>query len=156
MSYTLRLATKNDIPILAKLRIDFIKEVHQNPNDLDLNNHKELLINYFQTNMENDTFLAWLAEDENSNIIAISGMVIVSKVPQLWNPMGKESYIFNMYTIPAWRKMGIGSALLEKLLEESKARGISHIDLHASDLGRSVYEKYGFRPNKHYMFLWHE
>ncbi|NHJ49580.1 MAG: GNAT family N-acetyltransferase [Asgard group archaeon] len=154
MAFTLRLATLDDIPKLVELRIEFIKEAHQNPFNVDLDNHRNLLTDYFQTQMKDETFLAWIAEDENENIVAISGLVIVSKVPQLWSPTGKESYIFNMYTIPAWRRKGIGSALLEKLLEESKARGINHVDLHASDLGKAVYEKYGFRPNKHYMSLW--
>jgi GNAT superfamily N-acetyltransferase len=117
---------------------------------------KEHLSYYFKESMQNETLIVWLAEDEQKQIISTSALVIVQKVPQTWNLSGKESYIFNMYTLPSWRRKGIGSALLEKLLEESKARGIKHIDLHATDLGRAVYEKYGFKPNKHYMNLWLE
>ena len=156
MSFTLRLATKDDIPELIELRIKFLKEVHSNPSEEELESIQEHLKRYFQKSMKDGTFLAWLAVDENGDVIATSGLVIVSKVPQTWNPTGKESYIFNMYTIPSWRRKGIGSTLLEKLLEESKARGIHHVDLHASELGRSVYEKFGFKTNKHYMNLWLE
>lgn len=62
----------------------------------------------------------------------------------------------NMYTKPKWRRKGIGSALLEKLLKESKKRGINEITLHATPIGRSLYEKYGFKPNHHYMNLYWE
>ena len=87
-------------------------------------------------------------------IIGTSGLLIIFKVPQIWNPTGRESYIFNMYTQPEWRRKGIGTALLEKLLEESKSRGINLVALHGTDLGKAVYVKSGFKTSDHYMSLW--
>ncbi len=153
MSFSLRLATKEDIPQLIELRIEFLKEVQVDaPNDM-MDEYHEHLNKYFLKHMNNETFLAWLAEDETKTIIATSGLAIIEKPPQLWNLTGKETYIMNMFTKPEWRKQGIGSALLEKMLEESKARDISQVYLYATPIGRALYEKYGFKQSEHSMFL---
>ncbi|NHJ41005.1 MAG: GNAT family N-acetyltransferase [Asgard group archaeon] len=156
MDYFLKLATEEDIPQLIELRIEFLNEVHIKTTDEALIIYRKHLERYFRKHMKDGLFLAWIALDEKQNIIATSGMVIVIKPPQLWNLQGIEAYIMNMYTKPEWRRKGIGSALLEKLLEESKKRGINEIALHATSIGRSLYEKYGFKPNHHYMNLFLE
>ncbi len=50
----------------------------------------------------------------------------------------------NMYTKPEYRRKGIAYKTLDILVEESKAKGISAISLEATDMGRPLYEKYGF------------
>ncbi|MGC9780576.1 MAG: GNAT family N-acetyltransferase [Candidatus Heimdallarchaeota archaeon] len=153
MSFSLRLATKEDIPQLIELRIEFLKEVQVDaPKDM-MDVYREHLGEYLLKHMKNETFLAWLAEDENKTIIATSGLAIIEKPPQLWNLTGKETYIMNMYTKPKWRNQGIGSTLLEKLLEESKNRDIFQVYLYATPIGRALYEKYGFVKSEHSMYL---
>ncbi|NHJ05221.1 MAG: N-acetyltransferase [Candidatus Heimdallarchaeota archaeon] len=156
MNYSLRLATEEDISQLIELRIEFIKEVHVKVSNEEAVIYRKHLESYFREHMRDGSFLAWIALDSQQNIIATSGLVIITKPPQVWNLPGKEAYIMNMYTKLEWRKKGIGSALLEKLLEESKKRGINEIALHATSVGRSLYEKYGFKPNHHYMDLFWE
>jgi GNAT superfamily N-acetyltransferase len=51
-----------------------------------------------------------------------------------------------MYTLPAWRQRGIGTALLETALSDAREAGITCVRLHATKLGRHVYEKLGFVP----------
>ena len=152
MTFSLRLATKEDISILIEFRIEFLKEFQTGGKDEDLDIFREHLGNYFRKHM-NDTFLAWLAVDDENNIIATSGLAIIVKPPHLKNFTGKESYIMNMYTLPNWRRKGIGSALLEKLLEESKTRGINRVSLFATPTGRTLYEKYDFKTSEDFMNL---
>ena len=153
MSFSLRLATKEDIPQLIELRIEFLKEFQEDiPND-SMNVYREHLGGYLQKHMKNETFLAWLAEDENKTIIATSGLAIIEKPPHLSNLTGKETYIMNMYTKPEWRRQGIGSVILEKLLEESKNRDIFYMYLYATPVGSALYEKYGFKQSEHSMYL---
>ena len=50
----------------------------------------------------------------------------------------------NMYTNPKYRRKGIAYRTLDMLIKDSKSKGISAISLEATDMGRSLYEKYGF------------
>ena len=50
----------------------------------------------------------------------------------------------NMYTDPEYRRQGIAYKTLDLLVQDAKARGVDHITLEATDMGRPLYEKYGF------------
>ena len=144
--YSLRKANLNDVEILIKFRFEFLKEIQKSPSDNEIETFHKNLKEFFVDKMENNEFVAWLAESDDE-IIATSGLSFLQKPPHFINITGKFSYIMNMYTKPEWRRKGIGSALLEKLFEEIKSRGIQSVVLHATPGGRPLYEKYGFREN---------
>lgn len=50
----------------------------------------------------------------------------------------------NMYTMPEYRRCGIAYHTLDLLVKEAKERGVVQIALEAADMGRPLYEKYGF------------
>jgi GNAT superfamily N-acetyltransferase len=58
-----------------------------------------------------------------------------------------------MYTDPAYRRQGIAMKTLALLIEDAKAKGITFISLEATDMGRPLYERYGFVPMEHEMIL---
>ena len=59
----------------------------------------------------------------------------------------------NMYTRPEHRRKGIAYKTLDMLVRASKDRGITVISLEATDMGRGLYEKYGFQKMNHEMEL---
>ena len=65
-------------------------------------------------------------------------------MPTYHNPSGKKAYIMNMYTNPKYRRKGIAYKTLDMLIKDSKSKGIFSISLEATDMGRPLYEKYGF------------
>ena len=50
----------------------------------------------------------------------------------------------NMYTNPEYRRKGIALKTLDLLVEDAKAKGITAVSLEATDVGKPLYEKYGF------------
>ena len=144
--YSLRRANLNDVDKLIDFRAEFLKEVQNSPLDMEMEIFLKSLKDFFLDKMKSNDFLAWLAESDYK-IIATSGLSFLQKPPHFINLTGKFAYIMNMYTKPEWRRKGIGSALLEKLFEEIKKKGIQSVVLHASPAGRLLYEKYGFREN---------
>jgi len=46
---------------------------------------------------------------------------------------------------PDWRRRGVGEAVMRVVLDALAARGIRRIVLHASENGRPLYERLGFR-----------
>ena len=59
---------------------------------------------------------------------------------------GPQGLVVNVYTERAWRRKGVADALMRELLQWCRGNGIESVVLHASDEGRSLYEKLGFRP----------
>ena len=56
--------------------------------------------------------------------------------------------ILNVYTKPQFRKQGISTKVLSKLIDKAKRYNISKLELSATDMGKSLYEKIGFREKK--------
>lgn len=59
----------------------------------------------------------------------------------------------NMYTHPDYRRRGIAYKMLDILVNEAKSKGINAISLETTEMGRPVYEKYGFVQMKNEMEL---
>ena len=79
--------------------------------------------------------------------LAATGAVSFYEVmPTCHTPTGKKAYIMNMYTAPAWRRRGLATRVLDRLVRECRARGVDTITLEATAMGRPVYERYGFVP----------
>ncbi|MFX0124642.1 MAG: GNAT family N-acetyltransferase [Candidatus Hodarchaeota archaeon] len=140
----IRRASLDDVTSLVRFRIALFKEMKW------LKGEKEeeetfgkACEHYFNQFIPQNEFLSWIAEN-NGEIIAVSGLVFFQKPPSPGNNSGKEAYIMNMYTLPKWRKKGIASRLLKEIVNHLKKEDIISISLHTTEVGRSVYESFGF------------
>lgn len=102
------------------------------------------LTDFFENKLADGSLVEWVVEDKNE-IVATAAIVFYQFPPTYTNKTGWKGYITNMYTRNDYRKQGIATMLLEKLVEEAKRRGVKKLWLGASKLGRPVYEKFGFR-----------
>lgn len=66
-----------------------------------------------------------------------------------------KKYCLNMYTAPEYRRQGIAYQTLNLLVEAAKAKEITQIALEATNMGRPLYEKYGFMKMEDEMELKH-
>jgi ribosomal protein S18 acetylase RimI-like enzyme len=138
-----RKAKIDDIRILVENRITFLKEIQGMPSQ-ELEYHvRRSLKHYLLETMINETFISWIAEYDNV-AIGFSGMVIRKQAGNFRVPNGKTGYILNMYTVREFRRLGIGTVLFEKLIEEARLKKLDKIDLHASPEGESLYRRFGF------------
>jgi len=147
-----RKATFNDVPALVELRKKQLIDEGLPPiANIDMNIDNQLA-DYFNSAIADETFISWVMED-NGEIIATSGVCFYTLPPNFSNPMGGVAYITNMYTRDEFRHKGIASELLKLVIDESKDRGYTVIRLHASEYGKSIYEKAGFTYSEGYMSL---
>jgi GNAT superfamily N-acetyltransferase len=143
MEVTYRRATVEDIDVLVDYRLHFLAEHFGSSDAGDVDSLKKELRNYFLEEMPKGSFIAWLAVIDDK-AVATSGMVIWRIPPNNSVKNGKQGYILNMYTLPEARGRGVCTALIEKLIVEAKAFGLSRLHLHASKMGEPIYRKRGF------------
>jgi len=143
-----RKATIDDMDQLIILRKKQLVDEGIAPNaDIDTE-----LAAFFKKKLGDGTLIQWLAED-NEEIIAASAVVFYEFPPSYTNKTGKKAYITNMYTKEEYRGQGIGTNMLDRAVNEAKDAGISKIWLGASELGRPVYKKYGFKETDEWLEL---
>jgi GNAT superfamily N-acetyltransferase len=133
--------------MLIKLRLDFLNELNENLADKDKATIISHLREYIPNHNENG-FLAYLAESENGAVMGAAFLAIAERPAGPPCMTGRVGTLFNVFTYPQYRKKGVATALLARLIEEAKARNLSYIDLSASESGKPIYEKLGFKEKK--------
>jgi len=140
----IRNASINDIEVLIEYRITFLREAQWIPSaERELHLRKSLR-EYFNRALKNNSFISYIAEYENKSV-GFSGMVIREQPGNFEIPDGRTGYILNMFTIKEFRKNGIGSMLLQKLIDEAKNKNLDKIELHATQDGEHIYRQFGFK-----------
>jgi GNAT superfamily N-acetyltransferase len=97
-------------------------------------------------------YVAFMAEAGQS-AVGCGGLAFYLRPPYCGNLSGKEVYLMGMYTIPEWRGKGVGTALVEKLLEYARAQGVGKVWLHTEPGARNLYGRAGFCSSDAYMEL---
>lgn len=139
-----RRGTLDDVQVLVDLRVRFLNELLNHPENNETRVVRKSLLEYFTEAIPSRDFVAWVAEF-GGKIVATSGMVVWQK-PALYGGVesGKLGYLLNFYTIPEARGKGIATRLLNELIGEAKSMGLRYVHLHASKDGEPIYRKAGF------------
>ena len=66
---------------------------------------------------------------------------------------GGTGWVGGVAVVPAHRRVGLGGALTEAIIGFLEGKGIATVLLHATALGRPVYERLGFLPETAYLTL---
>lgn len=143
MELTYKKATLDDLELLVKTRIMVLRAANKLSDIVDMSEVEVQSRTYYQKALKDDTHVAYLVCDAEK-VVGAGGVSFFGVMPTFHNPTGKKAYIMNMYTNPEYRRQGIAYRTLDLLVKEAKSRGISAISLEATDMGRPLYEKYGF------------
>ncbi|MBP3792609.1 MAG: GNAT family N-acetyltransferase [Ruminococcus sp.] len=108
------------------------------------------LKDYYLRHMADNTFTAWLAFD-GDRIIGTSGMSFVEKPPYFGCLSGKIGLLSSMFTDKQYRRKGIASELLKRVVDEARNYGCGTVQITASDMGVKLYAAFGFTHNKNFM-----
>ena len=136
-------ATIQDIDELVKTRIIVLRAANKLSDDVDMSIVEQESCAYYKRALERGEHIAYLVYD-NEKFIGSGGVSFYQVMPTYHNPTGKKAYIMNMYTSPEYRRKGIAFHTLDLLVKDAQKQGVSQITLEATDMGRLLYEKYGF------------
>ena len=133
----------DDLEFLVETRIEVLRAANNLDKSVDMTVIKEQSYDYYKKSLSNKTHIAYLVFD-GEKFVGAGGISFFRVMPTFNNPSGNKAYIMNMYTSPSYRRKGIAYKTLDLLVLSAKERGISSISLEATEMGRSLYEKYGF------------
>lgn len=136
-------AAAEDIDELVRTRIIVLRAANKLTDDVDMPIVEQESFAYYKRALATSEHIAYLVYD-NGIFIGAGGVSFYQVMPTYHNPTGKKAYIMNMYTAPEYRRQGIALHTLDLLVKNAKEQGVSQIALEATDMGRPLYEKYGF------------
>ena len=136
-------ASIEDMEELVRTRMTVLRAANKLADDVDMSLVEKESIAYYSRALKTGEHIAYLVYDRE-NFIGAGGVSFYQVMPTYHNPSGKKAYIMNMYTAPEYRRQGIAFHTLDLLVKAVKEQGISQIALEATDMGRPLYQKYGF------------
>lgn len=137
-------ASLSDLEILVSTRVNVLRSANQLDLSVDMKEVEKSSRLYYQEALASDNHTAFLVYNDDDNVIGAGAVSYYQVMPTYHNPSGKKAYIMNMYVAPEHRRKGIATKLLDLLIADSKERGIDYITLEATQMGRKLYENYGF------------
>lgn len=136
-------AGKEDLDLLADTRIQVLRAANRLDDDVDMSWVRRESYEYYAKSLGDRTHCAYLVFDKD-RFVGAGGVSFYLVMPTYHNPTGWKAYIMNMYTHPEYRRKGIALHMLDLLVKEARQAGIGFISLEATEMGRPLYEKYGF------------
>lgn len=144
----LRKVNIDDIETLIKLRIDYLIEDRGGISQEDKQMIETQLKIYFPRHLSDGTFIGVVAEDANK-VVCVAYLAISEKPANPAFTTGKTGTLLNVLTYSEYRRQGIATKVIGKIIDEAKLCGISSIDLLATNDGKLLYEKLGFHELKY-------
>jgi ribosomal protein S18 acetylase RimI-like enzyme len=142
-NFKIRLVEEKDIPAMTANRLAYLTEMQGERSPEYMQNLAIELTEYFRAHIKSGSFFALVAESEG--LILGYGAMVLRYIPgDLNHSSYLEGDILNMYTLPQARRQGIGTLILEALLEKARLMGLSKIGLHTSKDGEHLYRSFGF------------
>lgn len=145
MALEYKRATLADLDILVETRVEVLRAANRLDASADMTQVERETRAYYRSALADGTHTAYLVFDGDL-FVGAGGVSYYSVMPTYHNPTGQKAYIMNMYTRPAYRRQGIARRTLDLLMRDAESRGVRAISLEATEMGRPLYEAYGFVP----------
>ena len=109
--------------------------------------------------LDSGDYVGWLATpaDQPEMVVGGAGVQLQPILPRPVNAStigeGRQGTVVNVFTEPQWRRRGMAGLLMKEIITWSKDERLDRLLLHASDEGRSLYERLGFIAGNEMRFV---
>lgn len=142
-TFRLRAATAADLTLLVRHRRAMHAELHDYP-PAALDAADRVYRRWIVSMMRRKQAICWIAEDELGAPAGSGCVWLRENQPRPEELGGKRPYLMSMFTDPAFRGRGVATLLASRAMEWSRNHGYFRLTLHASKMGRPIYERLGF------------
>lgn len=156
-----RLATIADAETIAGQRAQMFREMGLVPDHL-LEGYRSLCEKHLRPQLISGEYIGWLVYPRESpnQIVAGAGVQLRRVLPhpvgkpggEITIAEGRHAIVLNVFTEPDWRRQGLATLLMKRIVSWARSERLDRLVLHASDQGRLVYEQLGFIQNNEMRF----
>lgn len=142
-------ASAEDIDDLVRSRLDTLRDVNKLGTDYRFSNEFVDACRQYFLEGSHTTVLA----RDGDRVVGCASLCYVRLMPTASHPTGKRAHLMNVHTDEAYRRRGIASRMLTMLIDEAWRCGATQITLDATEDGRPLYQRHGFRDSAEGMVL---
>jgi len=145
-AYRIKKATARDVPTLASQRRSMFLDMHA-PTKEALSVHDRAFPRWARREMLAGRLHCFLAEDGQGKVVGGGSVWLRDVQPFPGFKGGRVPYLMSMYTDPSHRGKGVATAIVRHAIAWCRSQGYDSMTLHASKMGRPLYEKLGWEAS---------
>ncbi|MBW4658133.1 MAG: GNAT family N-acetyltransferase [Drouetiella hepatica Uher 2000/2452] len=145
-----RTADERDVVTLAEMRWEFQVEDNDCSPIVSKTEFVEVCSDFLRQGLIQKNWVYWIAELERE----IVSHIFVQRVRGIPRPFWLNNaygYVSNVYTKPAYRRQGIGSQLMQQVLNWARHQEIDVLIVSISEESITFYERAGFTAKNEWM-----
>ena len=136
----IRHADDNDLSAVTRLRREWTQEQEGETGDPAFD---ERLASWFAH--ESERRIVWLAEVDGRPV-GMMNLAVFERMPRPGRPPSRWGYLGNAFVLSAYRNRGIGTRLINTVLDYADGNGFVRVLLSPTCRSVSFYERAGFGP----------
>ena len=99
---------------------------------------------WLQPRLKDGSYFGFIVEDAGTPVAGI-GLMVIDWPPHPSHPQeDKRGYVLNLFVEPLYRQRGLGNMLMALGEADFRKRGVSYGVLHATRMGKALYERMGW------------
>jgi len=143
---TIRPAGPDDAETISQQRTAMFEDIW-GPMDPEVVEAMEaIFIPWVRRGLVDGSYRGWLACNGDGSAVAGGGLVLTEWMPNPQDLGAHRAYIANIYTAPAYRRLGLARRIVQEIVDWCQGQAIPKVSLHASPFGRPLYASLGFEP----------
>jgi GNAT superfamily N-acetyltransferase len=139
----IREGTADDLPLVLRHRRGMFRDMGFR-DERRLDAMEAVSAAFFAAGLRNRTYHAFFATDDQGEVRAGGGIVLLEYQPHPLDPRARRAFVVNLYTEPAHRRQGLARRLMDTMVAWCRLEGYATLYLHASDEARPLYSSLGF------------
>lgn len=144
----LRMATEKDLELLTELRMAYILDGGRMLPEEEKEKIRASVRSYFERNLLTGSCIAVIAE-QDGRAVSTAFLSIAERPPRSAEGDSRVGTVYSVYTYPEYRRKGIATLVMRRLIDEARSMGVPSLDMLASEAGKPLYEKLGFVVAQH-------
>jgi len=134
-----RVADERDVDVIAEHRRHMFEEA-----GMDFSDGDAPFRSWLAERLSTGAYRGWIVS-HGARPVGGVGMMILDWPPHPRHVQDdRRGYILNLYVEPAYRRRGIAAELMERCYAHARGLHIAYLTLHASTMGRPLYERDGW------------
>ena len=142
MDVVTRRMTSRDVECVCRQRSAMYREAGRPLEAIEA--AEEPFRRWLQPKLKDGSYMGW-AMEVGGVVIAGAGLILLDWPPHPLHPAeSRRGYLLNVWVDVEHRGRGLAKRLVLAVQAEARRFGVGYMTLHASDLGRPVYERMGW------------